>query len=138
MTSPAATTACAPDQAPRPTPPPTAVNNAGTNIKKPTLHYSEEEYQFIMSTNLDSAYTLCQLCHPMLKASGNASIVMVSSVAGGRAVGPGRAGARTQCPQALGRERRGQHAHPILEGSRPSHATRFAQSSESDAEPATT
>jgi Tropinone reductase 1 len=60
-----------------------AVNNAGTNIKKPTVEYTEQEYQFVMNTNLDSAYNLCQLCQPLLKASGAGSIVMVSSVAGG-------------------------------------------------------
>ncbi|KAB2606964.1 tropinone reductase [Pyrus ussuriensis x Pyrus communis] len=31
--------------------------------------------QFIMSTNLESAYNFCQLSHPLLKAAGAASIV---------------------------------------------------------------
>lgn len=35
-----------------------------------------------MSTNLDSSYHLCQLAHPLLKASGKGSVVFISSVAG--------------------------------------------------------
>ncbi|CAM0872475.1 unnamed protein product [Alopecurus aequalis] len=58
------------------------VNNAGTNIDKPTLEYSADEYSFIMATNLESAYNMCQLAHPLLKASGSASIVFISSVSG--------------------------------------------------------
>ncbi|GIL92654.1 hypothetical protein Vretimale_19463 [Volvox reticuliferus] len=59
------------------------INNVGTNIRKPTVEYSEEDYSFLMRTNLESAYHLCQACQPLLKASGNSSIVFNSSVAGG-------------------------------------------------------
>lgn len=59
------------------------VNNVGTNIRKPTIEYKEEDYRKINETNLQSAFHLCQLAYPLLKASGNASIVMNSSVAGG-------------------------------------------------------
>ncbi|XP_047090128.1 tropinone reductase homolog At5g06060-like isoform X1 [Lolium rigidum] len=58
------------------------VNNAGTCIGKPTLEYTAEEYSFLMATNLESAYNLCQLSHPLLKASGAGSIVFISSVSG--------------------------------------------------------
>ncbi|XP_076929199.1 tropinone reductase homolog At5g06060-like [Bidens hawaiensis] len=58
------------------------INNVGTNIKKATLEYTTEEYSMIMSTNLESAYHMSQLAHPLLKASGLASIVFISSVAG--------------------------------------------------------
>uniref|UniRef100_A0A0E0CYK5 Tropinone reductase I n=1 Tax=Oryza meridionalis TaxID=40149 RepID=A0A0E0CYK5_9ORYZ len=58
------------------------VNNVGTNIRKPTTEYSADEYSFLMATNLESAYHLCQLGHPLLKASGSGSIVFISSVAG--------------------------------------------------------
>ncbi|XP_021814293.1 tropinone reductase homolog At2g29290-like isoform X2 [Prunus avium] len=46
------------------------INNVGTNIAKPTTEYTAEDYTFLMSTNLESAYHLCQLAHPLLKASG--------------------------------------------------------------------
>ena len=58
------------------------VNNVGTNIRKPTTDYSPTEYQYLLATNLESAFGLCQGAYPMLKAAGVASIVNVSSVAG--------------------------------------------------------
>jgi tropinone reductase I len=58
------------------------VNNVATNIRKPTMDFSPEEYSLLMSTNLDSAYHICQLAHPLLKASRAGSIVFISSVAG--------------------------------------------------------
>ena len=58
------------------------VNNVGTNIRKPTTDYSAEEYQFLMATNLESAFGLCQGAYPLLRAAGGGSIVNVSSVAG--------------------------------------------------------
>ncbi|KAK7285187.1 hypothetical protein RJT34_19948 [Clitoria ternatea] len=42
-----------------------------------------------MTTNLDSAYHLCQLAYSRLKASGNRSIVFISSVAGLTSIGSG-------------------------------------------------
>ncbi|WOL01991.1 tropinone reductase [Canna indica] len=72
------------------------VNNAGTNVTKPTIEYTAEEYSFIMATNLESAYHLCQLAHPLLKASGAGSIVFVSSVSGVTAVNSGTVYAATK------------------------------------------
>ncbi|KAF3771810.1 Tropinone reductase-like protein, partial [Nymphaea thermarum] len=54
------------------------VNNVGTNIRKPTVEYTEEDFSFLMSTNLESAYHLCQLAHSLLKRSGNGSIVLLA------------------------------------------------------------
>ncbi|PIM99378.1 Reductase [Handroanthus impetiginosus] len=58
------------------------INNVGTNVRKPTVDYTAEEYSTLMATNLESSYHLCQLAHPLLKASGNGSIVFISSIAG--------------------------------------------------------
>ncbi|XP_044481732.1 tropinone reductase homolog At2g29170-like isoform X2 [Mangifera indica] len=58
------------------------INNVGTNIRKPTEEYKAEDFSFIMNTNLESAYHFCQLAHPLLKASGAASIILMSSVCG--------------------------------------------------------
>ncbi|KAI3829026.1 hypothetical protein L1987_03140 [Smallanthus sonchifolius] len=58
------------------------INNVGTNKRKPTTEYTAEEYSMLMATNLESCYHLCQLAHPLLKASGAGSIVFISSVAG--------------------------------------------------------
>ncbi|KAK6933136.1 hypothetical protein RJ641_036030, partial [Dillenia turbinata] len=65
------------------------VNNAGTNFRKPTVDYTAEEFSKLMATNFDSAYHLCQLAHPLLKASGVGSIVFISSVAGLVSLGTG-------------------------------------------------
>lgn len=49
-----------------------------------------------MTTNLESAYHLCQLAHPLLKASGSASIVFISSVSGVVAISSGSIYAMTK------------------------------------------
>ncbi|KAJ6899575.1 hypothetical protein NC652_025892 [Populus alba x Populus x berolinensis] len=56
------------------------INNAGTNVYKPTLEYTAEDFSFMMNTNLQSAFHLSQLAHPLLKASGAGKIVFVSSI----------------------------------------------------------
>ncbi|KAF9679950.1 hypothetical protein SADUNF_Sadunf06G0069000 [Salix dunnii] len=58
------------------------VNNAATVTLQKSLDYTPEDYSFIMNTNLHSPFHLCQLAHPLLKASGNGNIVFISSVAG--------------------------------------------------------
>jgi len=54
----------------------------GTNIWKDLLEYTEEDFLFLVNTNLQSAFHLCQLAHPLLKASEAASIVFISSIGG--------------------------------------------------------
>jgi Tropinone reductase 1 len=59
------------------------VNNVGTNIRKPAIEFTTEEYARIISTNLTSAFELTRALHPLLKAShAGASVVNVSSVSG--------------------------------------------------------
>ncbi|MCF8364604.1 MAG: SDR family oxidoreductase [Bacteroidales bacterium] len=58
------------------------VNNVGTNIRKKTIDYTDEEIEFLFQTNLKSAYDLSRNCYPLLAKSGNASIINISSVAG--------------------------------------------------------
>lgn len=65
------------------------MNNVGTNFRKPTVEYTAEEYSELMTVNLDSAFHLCQLAYPLLKESGNGSIVFISSVAGVVSLGTG-------------------------------------------------
>ncbi|CAN6301419.1 unnamed protein product [Urochloa humidicola] len=49
-----------------------------------------------MATNLESAYHLCQIAHPLLKSSGSGSIVFISSVCGVVAVFSGTIYAMTK------------------------------------------
>ncbi|GAY38019.1 hypothetical protein CUMW_033470 [Citrus unshiu] len=61
----------------------TALVTGGTKgLGKATVEYTAEDFSFLMATNFESAYNLCQLAHPLLKASGAASIVLMSSVCG--------------------------------------------------------
>lgn len=63
------------------------VNNVGTNIRKPSVEYSDEEYDIVMNTNLKSTFKLSMKMHPFLKASKTGgSIVNIGSVAGGNNV----------------------------------------------------
>jgi tropinone reductase I len=58
------------------------VNNVGTNIRKKFIEYSDEEINHLFETNLFSMMELTKLCHPLLKKSGHASVINISSVAG--------------------------------------------------------
>lgn len=58
------------------------VNNVGTNIRKPTIEYKEEELNHIFNTNLFSTFEICRMFYPLLQKSKGASIVNMSSVAG--------------------------------------------------------
>ncbi|ESR38144.1 hypothetical protein CICLE_v10029420mg [Citrus x clementina] len=61
----------------------TALVTGGTKgLGKATVEFTAEDFSFLMATNFESAYNLCQLAHPLLKASGAASIVLMSSVCG--------------------------------------------------------
>ncbi|KAH1220313.1 Tropinone reductase [Glycine max] len=65
------------------------VNNVGTNVPKHTLDVTEEDFSFLINTNLESAYHLSQLAHPLLKASEAANIIFISSIAGVLSIGIG-------------------------------------------------
>ncbi|XP_050369611.1 tropinone reductase homolog At2g29290-like isoform X2 [Argentina anserina] len=58
------------------------VNNVGIAIGKPTTDLTAEDYSIVMGTNFESYYNMCQLAHPLLKASGAGSIVFISSIGG--------------------------------------------------------
>lgn len=71
------------------------VNNVGTNIRKKTIDYTEEDYDFVMKTNLESVFELTKLCHPYLKRPSEkpldesfsqlpetSSVINIGSVAG--------------------------------------------------------
>ena len=62
------------------------VNNVGTNIRKPTVDFTAEDYEFIMKTNLQSLFELTRVCYPYLKRSSDekvtSSVINIGSVAG--------------------------------------------------------
>ena len=58
------------------------VNNAGYNIRKKSVDYTEDEFSFLMQTNLRSVFNMSVKAYPYLKKSGNSAILNISSVAG--------------------------------------------------------
>ena len=60
------------------------MNNAGRTLSslKSTVEVTEEDISSVMSTNFESSFHFSQLAYPLLKASGNGSIVFISSVSG--------------------------------------------------------
>lgn len=58
------------------------VNNIGTNVRKPAVEFSTEEYERIISTNLTAAFELTRAAHPLLRAADGAAVVNVASVSG--------------------------------------------------------
>jgi Tropinone reductase 1 len=76
------------------------VNNAATNIRKKAIDYTDAEYEQIRAVNQDSVVALCRRAHPLLKASGDASIINVVSVASFRQLGTGLPYAMTKAAVA--------------------------------------
>ncbi len=58
------------------------VNNVGTNIRKKTVDYSDDELDFLLNTNMISAFKLSQTLYTLLKEGDGGSVINISSVAG--------------------------------------------------------
>ncbi|UUW08408.1 SDR family oxidoreductase [Flavobacterium plurextorum] len=58
------------------------VNNAGTNLRKPTIEYSEEEYQYVVDTNIKAPFMISKALYPLLQKSSFPSIINLASIAG--------------------------------------------------------
>jgi len=65
------------------------INNAGMNIRKKAIDYEYDEYVKVRETNMDSAFEVSRLAYPLLKASGDASVVNIASIAALRQLGTG-------------------------------------------------
>lgn len=58
------------------------VNNAGTNIRKTTIEYKEEEYRKVLEVNLIAPFEFSRLLFPLLKGGKSANIINIASIAG--------------------------------------------------------
>jgi tropinone reductase I len=58
------------------------INNVGTNLRKRTLEYREDEFRDLLEINLVSAFEMCRLAHPLLTRHPASAIVNVGSVSG--------------------------------------------------------
>lgn len=58
------------------------INNAGVSVKKRAEEITQEEFEWVMSVNVNSVYRLSCMCYPYLKQSGHVGrIVTISSMA---------------------------------------------------------
>jgi len=65
------------------------INNAGGNVTKAAVDYTEDEWRGIFETNLFSAFELSRYAHPLLTRHASSAIVNVGSVSGITAVRSG-------------------------------------------------
>jgi 2-deoxy-D-gluconate 3-dehydrogenase len=56
------------------------INNAGINIRKPVQELAYEEWQQVISTNLDSAFLCCREAHRHMKSAGGGKIINIGSM----------------------------------------------------------
>lgn len=65
------------------------VHNAGINIRKKAIDYSEEEYRKVLEVNLFSPLEISRKLYPLLKKSSRGTVINVASVAALQDVGTG-------------------------------------------------
>ena len=58
------------------------VNNAGSNQRKPTMDYSDDEWRALFELNVFATFELCRYAHPLLTKHAASSIVNIGSVSG--------------------------------------------------------
>ena len=62
------------------------INNVGTNIRKPTNQYDDDEIDHLLATNQRAPLEMCRLAYPALRAAATAKapsrVVNITSVAG--------------------------------------------------------
>jgi len=51
------------------------VNNAGTNVRKRPEEYTEEEWHFVIDTNLTSAFLCSKACYAEMKKAGGGKVI---------------------------------------------------------------
>jgi Tropinone reductase 1 len=57
------------------------VNNAGSNIRKKSFEYTEDEIRYLFDLNYFGTVDICRSLFPLLKLSGKASVINISSTA---------------------------------------------------------
>ena len=61
------------------------VNNVGTNIRKPSIEYTQDDIDTVFKTNFFSMFALTVALHPLLKRQNgeySSSVINIGSVAG--------------------------------------------------------
>lgn len=58
------------------------INNAGTNVRKPAVDYTEEYYDLVMNTNLKAVFFCAQAAAKVMISQRSGKIVNIASVGG--------------------------------------------------------
>lgn len=58
------------------------INNAGMNIRKKLVDYSDDEIRSLLDANLESALEMCRAAHPLLRGGRATAVVNIVSVGG--------------------------------------------------------
>ena len=58
------------------------VNNAGTNVRKPALDLTPDEFEFVVATNLTGYFTCARAAGRRFTAQGSGKVINVSSIMG--------------------------------------------------------
>jgi NAD(P)-dependent dehydrogenase (short-subunit alcohol dehydrogenase family) len=56
------------------------INNAGTNLRKPLVDFTLEEWRRVMDTNLTSVFLMCRSFVPHMKGQGYGRIINMASI----------------------------------------------------------
>jgi NAD(P)-dependent dehydrogenase (short-subunit alcohol dehydrogenase family) len=56
------------------------INNAGVNVRKPTVEFTLEDWHLVMETNVTAAFLLCRSFIPAMKGHGYGRILNMTSI----------------------------------------------------------
>ncbi|MCC7342678.1 MAG: SDR family oxidoreductase [Bryobacterales bacterium] len=56
------------------------INNAGVNLRKPVTDFTLDEWNWVLSTNVTSAFLMTRSCVPLMKGHGYGRILMMTSM----------------------------------------------------------
>jgi NAD(P)-dependent dehydrogenase (short-subunit alcohol dehydrogenase family) len=56
------------------------INNAGVNVRKPTVDFSLDEWRLVMDTNVTAAFLMCRSFIPAMKGGGYGRILNLTSI----------------------------------------------------------
>jgi NAD(P)-dependent dehydrogenase (short-subunit alcohol dehydrogenase family) len=56
------------------------VNNAGVNVRKPTVDFTLDEWRLVMDTNVTAAFLMCRSFIPAMKGHGYGRILNMTSI----------------------------------------------------------
>jgi len=56
------------------------INNAGVNVRKPTVEFTLDEWRLVMDTNVTAAFLMCRSFIPAMKGHGYGRILNLTSI----------------------------------------------------------